>query len=179
MTYLIIGAILLLVLLPALSILPSARQRQQMKMRRQAMEAGIAVELTSIADPNPDQEKYVSSTGKAIAPELQLACYRLQRPRAGDWRRLPTVDWRLQKKAALDGEQTFGHLVAVELPTDTMSDELLAFLAAKLSSLPQDVQQVEEVSYNIAVYWQEREAGTEEAVIDFLKECSQLPLHKT
>ncbi|HCC44491.1 MAG TPA: hypothetical protein DEQ32_08855, partial [Gammaproteobacteria bacterium] len=60
MVYLIIGIVLLIVLVPIFSVLPSARQKQQMMMRQTARAAGVSVDLTIIDDPNPDQDKYLS-----------------------------------------------------------------------------------------------------------------------
>ena len=59
MIYLIIGFALLLIIAPIFAILPSARQKEQMNMRRKAMAEGVSVELTSIQDPVPNQDKYI------------------------------------------------------------------------------------------------------------------------
>lgn len=170
MVYLIIGLVLLIIIVPIFSVLPSRRQREQMAMRKAAREAGVSVELTSIDDPNPDQEKYISHIGKKIPAKLKVAGYRIQRRRVGDWRRLPSVNWCLKKKLE-DGWQWTE-------AGDAMSEELKRFVDAEVHHLPADVEQVEESGYNIVVYWHERVKGSEAVVLNFLKSCAELALHK-
>ena len=57
------------------------------------------------------------------------------------------------------------------------SSELKNFLERAKESLPEDVEQVEESSYNIVVYWHERTPGSEDNVLNFLQKCAELPLH--
>ena len=102
MIYLIITLVLLVALAPIFAILPSARQKAQMKMRDAARQAGISVKITIIDDPNPRQEKYLSqTTGKMMPARLKLACYRLQIPS-------PVMDihWRYERKLAAAGQKT-------------------------------------------------------------------------
>ena len=66
MIYIIIGLVLLLIAAPIIAVLPSKRQKEQMKLRQQAMAQGISVELTSIDDPIPEQKKYITGTGKQL-----------------------------------------------------------------------------------------------------------------
>jgi len=171
MTYLIIAVILLIIIVPIFSVLPSARQREQMAMRKAAREAGVSVELTSIDDPNPDQEKYTSHLGKKLPTVVKVAGYRLQRRRIGDWRRLPQVNWCLQKKKKSGWQWR-------EEASEHLSAELKDYLDEVVETLPTDVEQVEESGYNIVVYWHERQEGTEEKVFDFLRKCAELPLHR-
>ena len=102
MIYLIITLVLLVALAPIFAILPSARQKAQMKMRDAARQAGISVKITVIDDPNPRQEKYLSqTTGRMMPARLKLACYRLQLP-------TPVMDihWRYERKPAAAGQAT-------------------------------------------------------------------------
>jgi hypothetical protein len=170
LVYVIIGLVLLIIIAPIISVLPSARQKEQMVMRKSAREAGISVELTSIDDPNPDQEKYVSHIGKKIPAKLKVAGYRIQRRRIGDWRRLPAVNWCLEKKFE-DGWQWTE-------TSQSMSGVLKRFLDEEVPKLPDDVEQVEESDYNIVVYWRERTKGSEGNVLDFLKRCAELALRE-
>jgi hypothetical protein len=169
--YVIVAVVLLLVIVPIFSVLPNARQRGQMAMRNAARSAGVSVELTSIADPNPDQDKYTSHIGKKIDPILKVAAYRVQRRRERDWRQLPQVNWCLQKDLG-------GHWHWTEPASEFMSDELCVWLDENINTLPNDVMQVDETSYNVTVYWHERVKGEEEKVFSFLKHCAGLPLHK-
>ena len=93
MVYVIIGVALLFIIVPIIAVLPSARQKEQMRMRAAARKAGIAVELTSIEDPEPAQDKYISPTGRALEPVLKTAAWRVQRDRGRGWRELPPVAW--------------------------------------------------------------------------------------
>ena len=110
MVYFIIGIVLLVIVVPIFSVLPSARQRQQMKMRQGARAAGVSVDLTTIDDPNPEQDKYISHTGRSIPARLNVAGYRIQRRRQQNWRRLPEVDWCLKRKLhGVSGRQVRRH----------------------------------------------------------------------
>ena len=209
MAYIIIAVVLMLVLAPIVSVLPSARQRAQMKMRDAARQAGVSVDITFIDDPNPKQGKYVSGvTGKALPAKLEVACYRLPRPLSTRDQATKNgtagsealserkVHWRFERKSAgsaqgasaatetatetmgkgADAEQASA-LAPTEFPKADLSTELTAFLERELPRLPDDVQRVEEVASLISVYWHERQPGTEQQVISFLKQCATLPLH--
>lgn len=169
MVYVLIGVILIAIIVPIISVLPSARQKERMQMRMVARAAGVSVELTSIDDPNPKQDKYISYTGKRIPAVLKVVAYRLQRKRERDWRRLPRVSWCLLKD--LDSNWYWK-----SEPTEVMNKELARWLDEVAPGLPADVVQIEEDSYNICVYWHERTLGDEQAVLDFLKDCTELPL---
>ena len=171
LVYVIIGLVLLVVIMPLIAVLPSARQKEQMKMRDAARAAGVSVELTSIDDPNPNQDKYITQTGRAMQPVLKVVAYRLQRKPAGDWRRTTAIPWCLKKNS--DGGWQWSHE-----RNPAMSDELYYWLLGAVEDLPEDVEQVEESGDNLAVYWHERNPGSEAEVIEFLKHCASLPLHK-
>ena len=169
LAYLFIAIILLAIVLPIFSVLPSGRQRKQMNMRQAARAAGVSVELTTIDDPNPEQDKYISQTGRVIPARLKVVGYRIQRPRQNDWRQLSEIQWSLKRN--LDGSWLWsssgGHL----------SRELKNFLEEAKEALPEDVEQVEESSYSIVVYWHERTPGSEANVLKFLLNCADLPLY--
>lgn len=171
MTYLIICAALLFIIVPIFSVLPSARQKEQMAMRTAARGAGVLVELTSIDDPKPKQDKYISPTGRPLPPVLKVVAYRKQRRREGDWRKLPEVNWCRQRVRG-DGWHWL-----VE-PGAVMSRDLVAWLEKETERLPDDVEQVEESGFNITIYWHERTKGSEETVLNYLKTCAELPLYE-
>ncbi|MBL6690982.1 MAG: hypothetical protein ISP91_11365 [Pseudomonadales bacterium] len=171
MVYLIIGLALLFIIVPIVAVLPSARQKERMQMRTIARQSGVSVDLTSIEDPNPRQDKYVTHTGRRIPPKLKVTAWRVQRKRERDWRQLPEVNWCVQRM--LDKSWRW----SVELP-DEASDELKNWLNNSIESLPNDVDQVEESRYTITVYWHEAEKGSEQIVLDFLRQCADLPLNK-
>ena len=178
MAYVMIAVVLLLILVPMMSVLPSKRQRARMAMRQVARAAGISVELTTIDTAG---DPHVSSGLKVVA-------WRCQRRRAQDWRRLPQVAWCLRKSRSAPGQTSpearwvwvdVGP-AAGDLPTTSthLSAALRTWLETQVPLLPGDVEQVEEAGYNVAVYWHEREPGTETQVIDFLKNCTEMPLQE-
>ena len=158
--------VIFLIVVPLFSILPSARQRQQMEMRRAARAAGVSVDLMTIDDPNPGQDKYISHAGQIIPARLQVAAYRIRRPSQPERRLLPKVEWCLKRE--LDGSWAW---VSKELH---VSSELKNFLDEAKDYLPEDVEKVEESYNNIVVYWHERAAGSEENVLNFLQKCAEM-----
>ena len=170
MVYLIIGIVLLLVLVPIFSVLPSARQKQQMMMRQTARAAGVSVDLTIIDDPNPDQDKYLSHTGRKIPAKLEVVAYRIQRQRGHDWQRLSDLRWCLERR--LDG----GWVWVTD--GELLSKEMRNFLDKSTDDLPADVERIEESRHKISVYWHEKAEGDEDYVLKFLRQCAHLPLHE-
>ena len=169
MVYVLIGAILVAIIVPIISVLPSARQKERMQMRMIARAAGVSVELTSIDDPNPQQEKYITYTGKRIPSVLKVVAYRLPRKRERGWRHLPEVSWCMFKD--LDSNWRWKS----EL-NEVMNKQLAEWLENAAPNLPADVVQIEEDSYNIRVYWHERFKGDEQVVLSFLKNSTELSL---
>ena len=169
MVYVFIVAILVAIIVPIISVLPSARQKERMQMRMIARTAGVSVELTSIDDPNPRQQKYIGYTGKRIPAVLKVVAYRLQRKRERDWRHLPKVSWCMFKD--LDNNWRWKS----EL-NEVMNKQLAGWLEDVAPNLPADVVQIEEDNYNICVYWHERFKGDEQVVLDFLKHSIDLSL---
>ena len=181
MAYVIIVIVLLAIIAPVIAILPSAKQKAQMQMRKVARSNGVSVELTAIDDPNPHQQKYLSNTGKPIPPLLKVVAYKLQRRRLSDWRRLAQIDWSVQRLPRVDetAQDPFSSTWCWLSPCPAeMSIDLQDWIKNQTASLPEDVEKIEELGYQIAVYWHERTAGSEESVINFLKTCASLPLHQ-
>lgn len=169
MVYVLIGAILIAIFVPIISVLPTAKQKERMRMRMVARAAGVSVELTSIDDPNPKQDKYIAHTGKRIPSVLKVVAYRLPRKRASDWRHLPKVSWCMVKD--LENNWHWKSRLHVE-----MNKQLAGWLQSAALNLPNDVVQIEEDSYNICVYWHESFKGDEQIVVDFLKHSSEFSL---
>lgn len=169
LVYLIIVLVILAIVVPIFSVLPSARQRQQMKMRQAARAAGVSVDLMMIDDPNPEQDKYIAHTGRNIPARLKVVGYRIQRRRQKGWHQLPEIQWSLKRK--LDGSWLWNS------NGGRLSSELENFLEEAKEALPQDVEQVEESFHTIVVYWHERTADSEDNVLNFLLKCADLPLY--
>jgi hypothetical protein len=176
MVYLIIVVILLVIIGPIIAVLPSARQKERMAMRQRAMAQGISVELTSIEDPDPDPNKYLSNTGKPLERIKRVVAYRMLRERPADWRRLPRIDWcALRCGGPGTGGLPPGWAWQNELPSQ-MSNRLKEFIVDGLQMLPNDVVRVDEVRYMVSVYWNEQGSGENlDPVVDFLKECVEIP----
>ena len=176
MSYLIIGFILILIIAPVFAILPSARQKEQMRLRKQAMESGISVELTSIRDPIPRQDKYISNTGKSLEPIVKLVAYRMPRTKPRHWRLSPAIDWALER-----GDAEMPDLPGLwrwsESKPETLSEAMNEFLRNELISLPDDVVKIEELNYVMSIYWHERsgEVGLA-SILRFLNGCIDIPL---
>lgn len=175
MVYLVIAVILLVIIAPIVAILPSKRQKEQMSLRKTAMADGFSIELTRIADPDPDPEKYLSNTGKPLERIMSVAAYRFPRRKPTDWRRLPTVNWALVRRQDADMADLPVNWAWDGIPSGEMSGELKAFVAGRLGALPDDVVRVDEVKYVISVYWNERggEPGVA-AIIAFVKACAEI-----
>lgn len=178
MAYVIIGVALLLIVAPIFAILPSARQKEQMRLRKEAMDKGISVELTSIDDPIPHQDKYLSGTGKSLEPVLGVAAYKMTRRKPGEWRLSPPVNWTLERK-----EETSSDLPGcwhwVQSKPQGLSQELEDFFISSLDTLPDDVVKIQEVNYSLIIFWHER-SGAEglAAVVRFLQGCLAILPHQ-
>jgi len=170
MAYIIIGFILLLVIVPVFAILPSKKQKGQMTKRKTAMARGIGVELTRIDDPDPDPEKYLSSTGKQLERKMSVAAYRLQRKRIDSWRPISYPVWGSYRKTVQkEGGPAIGWQWDEDLKLDGY-DDLKHFIVANLSGLPNDVVRVEEKNLTVSIYW--KEEGDVQEAIDFLEGCT-------
>lgn len=176
MTYLIIALVIVFIVAPIFSVLPSARQREQMKMRTEARHAGVIVELTSIDDPNPKQDKYVSHLGKQLETVVKVAAWRKPRQRHRDWRDLPRVNWRISRIINQDGGKDWQW---DEQPPAAMHPDFKKWIESAVEELPEDVEQVEEETYMLSVYWHERLLGSEAEVIEFIADCVEQPLLTT
>jgi|TARA_B110000305_G_scaffold109588_1_gene123416 hypothetical protein len=169
MVYLFIGLVLLMLIAPIVSILPGKSQKQIMAVRRAAMARGISVELTSIDDPNPSQEKYRTSTGRALPAKLQVAAYKgLSRQGASPG---ALQAFQVQRTLGQDGSR----LGAFQSITDTpLSAPCLEFLGQHAGSLPDAVQQIIWDGRRLNVYWVEQpDTVMGEKIFTFIEEGLQ------
>ena len=175
MEYFIVVAILLVIITPILSVLPSSRQRKQMRLRKVAMSLGINIEITSIDDPDPLQEKYLSSSGKQLAAVIPVIAYRLALAKSKARDSFPRVNWAIER----DIKREDSSLPSIwcwegEKPKG-LSPKLSEFIISNIESLPEDVIRVDEYSQIVSIYW--REAGDEEglqSIHHFLGNCVKL-----
>jgi hypothetical protein len=176
MAYLLIGFILLLIIAPMFALLPSARQKEQMNLRNAATGKGIIVELTSILDPIPRQDKYISNTGKRLEPLLKVVAYRVSRKKPRHWRLQPSVDWGLERGDE-DAPELPGTWRWNPLKSDDLPLKIERFLVSELASLPDDVVKIDEINRVLSIYWHERSGDDGLAVIvRFLNGCIEIPI---
>ena len=173
--YIVIGVVLLLIIGPIIAVLPSQRQKEQMALRQQAMGLGINVELTSITDPVPKQDKYVSSLGKSLEPILKVIAYRKARKIVGAWRRASIIDWAVERRLeSEDNDLQAGWCWVTERPAD-LPVAFVSHLGAVLPALPDDVERVDESGRVLSVYWHERDdAAALQRINQFFDDCSAL-----
>ena len=166
MVYVFISLTLLLIVGPIIAILPSARQKERMKMRMAARAAGVSVELTAINHPNEKQLDVVMEAGRDSSPSLKLVCYRLQRKRSKEWRQFPRQAWRVFRDSnnTWQWDRSFGSGISIEFEV---------WVTLVLGELPVDVVQIKEENFNISLYWNERTQGDEKVVLKFLKDCEK------
>ncbi|MDA0791472.1 MAG: hypothetical protein O2780_18710 [Proteobacteria bacterium] len=175
MTYLVIGLVIAFIVAPILAILPSARQKQQMLLRRKAMAAGIHVDISRIDDPVPKQEKYLSNFGKQLPPHLTVTAYRRNRPRSAFSHRHKPVGWAVERRASPGSDGLPGTWAWLPARPPRVTHEFAVFLADALGHLPEDAVRADEANGVISVYWHERtgEAGLG-AVLDFIDGATAL-----
>ncbi len=169
MVYIIIGLVLLLIIAPIISIMPTAKQKAQMVKRRQAMANNIRVDLTRIDDPDPDPEKYLSNTGRPLERKCSVTAYRIPRRRPNGWRQAPPTDWAVDR---VEGDNSLISVLGWRWngpPDLKVSKDLSEFIVANLSNLPNDVVRVEEKNFIVSVFW--NEVGEVHDTIDFLNGC--------
>jgi hypothetical protein len=140
MTILIIILAVVLIMGSALWVLPSARQRQQMAMRRAAMAKGMQVKITRIKDLEYPGE------------EMPCIAYRLPRQRVND----PSHhEWMLYRHSEADPELHIpGWLYDREKGRHRFSDG--GAIAKILLRLPSDVKAVQATAGAVSIYWDER-----------------------
>ena len=169
MVYLFIGLVLMMLIAPIVSILPGKSQKQIMAVRRAAMARGISVELTTIEDPNPDQDKYRTSTGRALPPKLQVAAYKgLSRMSSSNG---ALEAFQVQRTPDQDpsSPDAFHSITDASLP-----EACRTFLAQYASALPTTVQQIIWDGRQLNVYWVEQpEHQMGEKIFTFIEEGLQ------
>jgi hypothetical protein len=177
MAYVIIIIILLVIIGPILSLLPSKRQKQQIAMRKAAMDAGVSVALTRIDDPDPDPEQYLSNTGKPLERVMPVVAYRRFRPRPDSWRQRPEIAWALIRQQSADVEGLPPGWQWQDTRLADLPPVLSQYLMGGIGGLPDDVIRVEEQKFIISIYWRERaDSQGLTKLLDFLRDCAALPL---
>ncbi len=177
MVWILIGIAVLVIIGPALVLLPSKRQKEQMSLRRVAAARGITVELCSIDDPDPSGhlQDYTSSLGKALPRVIKCIAYKLARKRTDDWRRTPPVSWKLVRRTARKVNDAPPGWDWQDTDHATLPGHLRKALLDRVAKLPDDVIAVGEAGYMVSVYWREN-GGTEALnhLCEFLESISEI-----
>ena len=150
MNYLIVFLILLLVVAPIVSILPSKRQKQQMIFRRDARAAGINVALVKIDDPDSDKEKYLSATGRPLPKDLNCVAYRKPRKKTKNWSGDKLPDWVMVRDKSGDG-----HLRWQGDSAENIDPGFRQAVEEWTTRLPADIVRIDETSQLVSIYWHE------------------------
>ena len=170
MVYLIIVFAILLIAAPIMAVLPSKRDKERMKKRQTAMRAGISVEMAIIDDPDPDPQKYLSTTGKPIPRKLSVAAYRIQRAKPKNRMANETPVWVALRYKDRHRTKLSRHWYWQGAAPEPEISLISEYLVRQLDRLPPDAVKVEEKNYFISSYW--HEDGEVQEVIDFLKRCA-------
>jgi hypothetical protein len=169
MVYLFIGLVLLMLIAPIVSILPGKSQKQIMAVRRAAMARGISVELTTIDDPSPDQDKYRTSTGRALPAKLQVAAYKGLSRLNSSSATLPA--FQVQRTP---GQNPLSPDAFHSITDASLSAPCRAFLGQYAASLPTTVHQIIWDGRQLNVYWIEQpDHQMGEKIFTFIEEGRQ------
>ena len=169
MVYLFIGLVLMMLIAPIVSILPGKSQKQIMAVRRAAMARGISVELTTIDDPSPDQDKYRTSTGRALPAKLQVAAYKGLSRLNSSSATLPAFQVQRTPDQDPSSPDAFHSITDASLP-----EACRTFLAQYASALPTTVQQIIWDGRQLNVYWVEQpDHQMGEKIFTFIEEGLQ------
>lgn len=165
MNYLIVIFILLLVIAPIISILPSKRQKQQAGFRQEARALGVNVALVMIDDPDSDKEKYLSATGRPLPRDLNCVAYRKPRRRNDQLLGVKMPDWALTRDKSTDGLLRW-----VDDSPGSMAEGFRDEVLQRANNLPMDVVRIDETAQLLTIYWHEQtdELGLAN-IFDFLK----------
>ena len=173
MVYVFIGLVLLLIIGPIIAVLPSPRQKEQMALRQLAMGLGMNVELTSITDPVPKQDKYISSLGKSLEPILKVIAYRKARKMPEEWRRATIVNWAIERRLESADDDLPANWCWVDERPATLPMAFVTHLGMALAELPDDVARVDEMNRVLSVYWHERnDAAAVHRIDQFFDGCA-------
>lgn len=175
LTYILIFLAICTIVGPALWLIPSQRQREQMALRSTARRLGLQVELASLDDPDPDPAKYRSLSGRQYPRLIRCVALRKHRRRTAEWQEPRTPSWKLVRVPA-SAETPSGWRWEAGDPAQ-LSEQLRALIELEMASLPADVLAVSEEHLLLSAYWLERsgEAGLR-AIESLMSELLSVPL---
>jgi len=157
MSVIIIVLVVCLVLGSMLWVLPSAKERQQMTLRRQAMRLGLQVQLSKLDDPNNPSDK------------IPCIAYRLPHNQVAK----ASKSWLLYGKNIARNADSGGWGFAWRAVKPQAS--YLEKLTPLLARLPDDAVALEFTPGAASLYWRERGQSEDvETIYQVLRELQQL-----
>lgn len=157
MSILVIVLAVCLVLGSMLWVLPSAKERQQMVLRRQAMRMGIQVQLSKLEDPSNPFEK------------IHCVAYRLPHRQVEKGAK----SWLLYGKTITRNPEIGGWGFGARAPRP--ETRYLEGLKPLLARLPEDAIALELTPGAVSVYWREKGQSEDvETIFQVLESVQQL-----
>jgi hypothetical protein len=160
--WIIIIVILLVAFGPLMWLRPSARERRLSKLRQQAYQDGMRVELRRLTPQDPAPEDRVTASGRERTLTVDAPAYIYPFP--GRLRMLPK--WRILR--GHDGSPAYPGWVFEpgKRPDHPQLGPLLELLEPVVQPLPDDVVALECDPQNLAAYWLEGPGTTPARVTD-------------
>lgn len=164
MNWLIIIGLMLLVIMPIFWVLPTAKQRQESRLRQHASQLDLHVSLAQLPQLHARPEDRVDSAGRQLAPVIHCGRYALIVDDKSPTEALLS-SWRLRRSATVVGgllaDERLSGWYLVSQPW-TLSDVAVKPIVDCLERLPKSALMLESAPPELAVYW--LETGTTEIV---------------
>ncbi|MEQ8485238.1 MAG: hypothetical protein RIB46_12820 [Pseudomonadales bacterium] len=160
MAWIIIIVIFIVAFGPLLWLMPTPRERRLARLRQQALQAGLRVELGRLprSDPTPDQR--VTAGGRAL--DLSRECAVYQQPLAKRLRHLPPARV-LRGDLGAPAWPGWSFELGAK-PEHPRLGATLDALAALVDTLPDDVIALEWRGHEVGAYWLESPGSGSESV---------------
>ena len=157
MSWLIIIGLMLLVVMPIFWLLPTAKQRQESRLRQHARQLGLHVNLAQLPQLGIRPEDRINNAGRQLTPVIHCGRYALI---VGDKPPIEALlsSWRLRRSAhATTGLLVDDRLSGWYLVSQSwaLSDAAVKPIIDCLERLPKDVLELESAPPELAAYWLE------------------------
>lgn len=176
MTWIIIVGLFLLAFVPLLYAIPSARERRQAKLRKQAMRDGIKVEIMFIPKLSADASEMVNTAGKLMEPKIECAAYQLLLSKRLDLPRLLFLKTFVENQQSIYvAFKDWGVRSETEFRYLKEYPELIELIESNVEQLPEDVLAFELASQKISVLWKESDdsESSYQSILEALKKVKE------